>query len=230
MSQSLRDNEGNYLINGRKYKSVTTILKEEFPKIALDAWKERTPDWPVKAREARIYGTFMHMQLQSMVSPIPPEMPAELPWTEWPEDIAEELEARVAQWEALGLEMGQPCLVEHTVVIEDFDDAHKLVAASAGTLDYWGKIDGMKTLLDWKSSKRPQKSHRIQMGAYYLGALREGIEVEWGMIPYVRRNGVQIIELTPDEMKEEGERFLELARKSYERSMANMSSCSPWGV
>ncbi len=52
MSQSLRDNEGNYLINGRKYKSVTTILKEEFPKIALDAWKERTPDWPVKARPA----------------------------------------------------------------------------------------------------------------------------------------------------------------------------------
>ncbi len=28
-------------------------------------------------------------------------------------------------------EMEQPCLVEHTVVIEDFDDAHKLVAASA---------------------------------------------------------------------------------------------------
>ena len=100
------------------------------------------------------------------------------------------------------------------------------LAASAGTWDFWGPVDGMKTILDWKSSKRPQKSHRIQLGAYYIGAMQAGIEVEWGMIPYVRRNGVQIVELSPDDMKEEGEKFLELARKSYLRSMGNDMTCS----
>jgi hypothetical protein len=54
--------------------------------------------------------------------------------------------------------------------------------AAAGTWDRWGKVDGMVTMLDWKSSARPQKSHKIQLGAYYLGAMLEGIEVEWGII------------------------------------------------
>ena len=157
---------------------------------------------------------------------IPPEVPAELPFMEWPEDIAEELDARRENWIALGLELGNPNLIEHTIVIEDYDDEKNLIAASAGTWDFWGPVDGMKTILDWKSSRRPQKSHKIQLGAYYLGAKRAGIEVEWGMIPYVRKNGVQIIELSPEDMQEEGERFLELARKSYLRSMGNDAPCT----
>lgn len=220
VGQELRDRAGNYIIGGRKYKSVTTILKEEFPKVALDAWKERTPDWPIKAREAQIYGTLMHMQLQATVSPIPPEMPAYIPYDEWPSDIAEELEGRMESWLKLGFNLGTPNLIEHTTVVEEFDDSGRMIAASAGTWDYWGKVDGVLTILDWKSSKRPQKSHEIQLGAYYLGATREGIEVEMGMIPYVRKNEVKLVELSLDELKERGEDFLVLARKSYEKANA----------
>jgi len=220
MSQSLRDKAGNYLINGKKYKSVTTILKEEFPKVALDAWKERTPDWPIKARHAQIYGTFMHMQLQTLVADIPPELPTYMPMSEWPEDIAEELEERMDRWMELGLVLGKPNLIEHTTVIEEFNDSGKMIAASAGTWDFWGPVDRVITILDWKSSKRPQKSHEIQLGAYYLGAVAEGLEIEMGMIPYVRRNEVQLVELSREELIEQGEKFLELARKSYERTAA----------
>lgn len=225
MSQALRDKTGNYLINGRKYKSVTTIIHEEYPRVALDAWKERTPDWPVKARQAQIYGTLMHMRLQSTVVDIPVDVPGELPFYEWPEDILEELEGRDASWEGLNLVLGKPNLVEHTIIIEDRDESGEIIAASAGTWDFWGPVDGMMSLLDWKSSKRPQKAHRIQMGAYYLGAKHAGIVVEWGLIPYIQKNKATIVEMSPDEMQEEGEKFLELARKSYERSNGYSGKC-----
>jgi hypothetical protein len=207
MSQALRDGEGNYVINGKKYASVTTILGEMLPKPELDAWKERNENWPTLTRHARIYGTIMHMRLQDMVSDIPPDVPSEMPYQQWPKDIEEELDKRIYQWEKLGLVMGKPNMVEHTVVIHE--------AKSAGTLDWFGPIDGMKTVLDWKSSKRPYKSHRMQLGAYFLGLLAEGKIAEWGMIPYVRRDRVILVEMTPDEMYEEGQKFLEIAAKFY---------------
>lgn len=215
--------DGYYRIGDKRYKSVTTIIKEEFPKMALDAWKERTPDWPVIMRKASIYGTFMHLQFQSLIATIPPEMPSKIPMDEWPEDLAEELECRMDNWLGLNLELGTPNLVEHTIVIEDFNDSKQLIAGSAGTIDFYGPVDGLPSLLDWKSSKSPQKSHRIQMGAYYLGAKREGLEVEMGIIPYVNRKRAQLVELSEEELKEEGEKFLVLARKSYQKEMDNNS-------
>ena len=215
MSQALRDYAGNYHIRGKSYKSITTILKEECPKVALDNWKERTPDWPVKARKAAIYGTFMHLQLQHLYADIPPDVPSEMPMEDWPDDMAEELEGRMESWLALGLQFEKPNMIEHTVVVEQHNELGDVMAA--GTWDYWGKVDGMKTILDWKSSKNPQKSHRLQMGAYYLGALAEGYEVEWGMIPYVHKNNVTLVEMQPDELYEAGEKFLEIARKSYRK-------------
>lgn len=209
MSQALRDKEGNYNINNKKYRSITTIIHEECPRMQLDAWKERTPDWPTKSRHAQIYGTFMHLQLQQLTAKIPMEVPSYMPMNEWPEDILDELEGRMEQWKALGLKLEDPELQEHTIVIEEDG------VAAAGTWDRWGMIDGAKTMLDWKSSKQPQKSHVIQLGAYYLGAIRAGIEVEWGIIAYVRKTSSELVEKTPNEMQEAGEKFLELARKSY---------------
>jgi CRISPR/Cas system-associated exonuclease Cas4 (RecB family) len=220
MSQALRDKQGNYIINGIKHKSVTTIIHEEFPRAELDAWKERTPDWPEYSRKARIYGIFMHMQLQGLVSDIPVEVPDYLPFWEWPEDMEEELQGRIEQWEALNLVLGKPNLIEHTIAIKEYDDDGNLTVASAGTWDFWGKVDGITALLDWKSSKRPQKAHRLQAGAYYIGALQAGLEVEKFVIPYIRKNNAQIVELMPEELEEEGEKFLELARRAYIKANA----------
>lgn len=214
MSQALRDQFGNYHINGKSYKSITTVIREECPHMALDAWKERTPDWKTVGKRAALYGTMMHVQLQ-MQEPdiIPVDIPSEMPYWTWPDDMEDELAGRMTQWKSLNLVLEKPCLIEHTIVIERHDIEGDVQCA--GTWDRWGKVDGMLTLLDWKSSKRPQKSHRIQMGAYYIGAKDAGIEVEWGMIPYVRKTSIEIVEMTPAEMQEEGEKFLELARKSY---------------
>lgn len=217
MSQALRDKEGNYIFGGRKYRSVTTIIHEEYPHSELETWKEKTPNWPEYTRKARIYGIMMHVQLQSTIADIPVDLPCELPYWEWPEDLEEELIGRMEQWKKLELKLEKPNLIEHTVKIESFDNSGKLEVASAGTWDYWGAVDGVKEILDWKSSKRPYKAHRIQMGAYYLGATQEGIEVEMAVIPYIRRNSAELVELSIEELKEEGENFLELARKSYEK-------------
>ena len=110
-------------------------------------------------------------------------------------------------------------LMEHTIVIERHDD--KGDVQSAGTLDYYGMADGMVTLLDWKSSKRPQKSHKIQIGAYALGLQAEGRKVDWGIICYVRKGSAELVEMSPEEMQDAGEKFLDLARKSYIKVNAN---------
>ncbi len=209
MSQALRDIEGNYHINGKLYRSITAILHDECPKMQLDAWKERTPDWREIGRKARIYGTFMHLQLQSQYAKIPVDVPTEISIDEWPEDMAEELEERMKNWKELGLKMGEPNLMEHTIVIER--------AKAAGTWDWFGPVDDVPTILDWKSSKRPQKSHKLQLGAYYIGAIESGIRPEWGMIAYIRRNGAELVEMTEEELREAGEKFIELAARNIKR-------------
>ena len=103
MSQALRDKAGNYRINGKTYKSVTTIIKEQCPHIGLDTWKERNPDWPVKLKHAGIYGTLMHLQIQSQYTDLQLEVPHEMPYYKWPKDIEDELEGRMQQWLKLDL-------------------------------------------------------------------------------------------------------------------------------
>lgn len=219
MSQELRDELGNYHIGGKKYKSITTILKEEMPHMALDAWKERTPNWPSIGKKAAIYGTFMHMKIQELVTGTHPEVPKDFKLSEWCDmEMALELDDRVEQWMNLGLNIGTPNITEHTVVIERHDEDGIVMAA--GTLDYFGPVDGMVVIGDWKSSKRPQESHRIQLGAYYLGMLAEGKEAQEGQIWYIRRNNADIIELEKDELEEEGEKFLELGKRSYARMVS----------
>ena len=215
MSQAQRDYEGNYNINGKKYKSITTVIKEECSHMALDVWKERTPNWPMIGRKARIYGTLMHLQFQQRLSDIRMDLPCEIEYEDWAEDpdICAELEGRMEQWLKLDIKMEKTNLMEHTIVIERHDD--KGDVQSAGTLDYYGPADGMMTLLDWKSSKRPQKSHKIQLSAYYLGLIAEGRKVDFGIIAYVRKGSAELVEMTPEEMQDGGEKFLDLARKSY---------------
>ena len=115
-------------------------------------------------------------------------------------------------------------LMEHTVVIESHDELGNVMAA--GTLDYKGKVDGTDTLLDWKSSKRPQESHKIQMGAYYLGLVAEHRAPEWGIIAYIRKNSAQLVEMTPEEMQEAGEKFLSIARKAFLAINKDQAQCT----
>ena len=137
MSQELRDELGNYHIGGKKYKSITTILKEEMPHMALDAWKERTPNWPSIGKKAAIYGTFMHMKIQELVTGTHQEVPKNFKLSEWCDmEMAQELDDRVEQWLNLGLNIGTPNITEHTVVVERHDEDGIVMAA--GTLDYFG--------------------------------------------------------------------------------------------
>jgi CRISPR/Cas system-associated exonuclease Cas4 (RecB family) len=213
MSQSLRDGAGNYLINGKRYPSVTTILGKMCKKERLNIWKKQHDDWPTISRHAQIYGTFMHMQIQEAISGEIQEIPSNMPFNEWPKDLAEELEGRMEQWNKLGLRFGKPCLVEHTVVIK--------AANSAGTLDHFGPIDEIDMVMDLKSSAKPQKSHEIQLGAYYLGLLVEGRHAKQGMIPYVHRDSIEIVELMEEELMDRGQKFVEIAKRFYKQGKPN---------
>ena len=62
MGQELRDSNGNYHIGGQMFPSMTKILKEMCPKMALDNWKERTPNWRAVGSQAAVRGTLMHMR------------------------------------------------------------------------------------------------------------------------------------------------------------------------
>jgi hypothetical protein len=203
MGQELRDRNGNYTINGQTFPSMTKVLKAMCPKMALDNWKERTPNWKAIGSQAAVRGTLMHMKLQCTVSDILPDWPKQFDWdTEIATDpeLWDELDGRLEQWLSIGLEIERPNLVEHTVYVDTkTEHGH---ARGAGTLDLYAKVDDVPVVLDWKSSKRPQKSHRYQVGGYAWGLRNEGYEVRGAMIPYIRRNSWEMVEMYDEELEE----------------------------
>jgi hypothetical protein len=155
-----------YQIGNQFYPSVTTILSAVLPKKALTRWKERTPDWEKQQRNAQIVGTLIHFRIlhgvgrkaYQYLQPI-----EQIPYNEI-EECTPELLYRVEigelMFNELGLKIAPPVAIEELVVNHEF--------RYAGRFDMLAAIDGQKTLVDIKTSKREYRSHLLQLGGYAM--------------------------------------------------------------
>jgi len=205
---------GYYRINGKRYPSVTTILGKMISKDGLEFWKRKNRNWKELREDAAFNGTLMHQVILQKLSGTSIEMPERLLERKWTRATLAEMKAREHYWEELGIKAVKPIMVEHTLHI---DDPYRV----AGTADHWGRLeiggqDAGICVMDLKSSKKPQRTHELQIGAYALGLERERKKVETGVIPYVRSDSSEVVILEREELTDRGCAFLDVVRRFYE--------------
>lgn len=202
---------GYYNIDGILCPSVTTILGEMLPSPGLDIWKKRTNNYKKIQNDSRVYGNFMHYRIQAKLTEIPPDPPTDC-IDDWPEDLIEVMKLREEAFDKLGLEFGKPVVVEKTVY-------RTSMPRCAGSLDIKAPVHGIETIVDLKSSKKPQKKHRYQVAAYAWMAnnMNLGKKVEQGMIIYIPNGTADIVWMEKEELEEDANYFFDLAEKYHTR-------------
>jgi CRISPR/Cas system-associated exonuclease Cas4 (RecB family) len=201
------------LVPGKKIPSVTTVLGRMLRKDGLEYWKKKNNNWRELQEKARISGTLMHHRILGRIADAPLELQEGMGEIEWTKELLEEMREREKQWKSLCIEPMRPRQVEHTAWMDGEYPA-------AGTMDYNGKLKiyGMDigyAVMDLKSSAKPQKGHEIQIGAYALMLKEMGIQVDCGVIPYVRRNSAEMVMMEKEELEDRGAIFLDLTRRFY---------------
>jgi len=68
----------------------------------------------------------------------------------------------------------------------------------AGTIDFFGKIDGKLTVLDYKTSKAIYESYYLQASAYAQAKTEEGHKIEQTMIVRLGKDGVLEVKVIKD--------------------------------
>jgi len=68
----------------------------------------------------------------------------------------------------------------------------------AGTVDYYGEIDGKLTVMDYKTSKAVYEGYPLQATAYASALLEEGYKVDQTMITRVGKDGVLEVVIEKD--------------------------------
>ena len=196
-----------YVFNGKTYPRVTEILRLVEDTEGLQGWRNRTPDHEAISTRAKTLGSLMHWCLANELSPVPIELDKELPMCDWPKDAMAELSGRMNQFKCLRLAIAPNPVLEHVI---HHDEPGEFFA---GTLDGRGDVNGYKAIWDYKGSKRMRPEYRLQLGAYYIGSLREGFEAERGFVIRLQRDEREVLELDDEELRDEGAKFLELSRR-----------------
>lgn len=87
----------------------------------------------------------------------------------------------------------------------------------AGTVDYYGELDGKITVLDWKSSKAIYDDYLIQVSAYANALVEEGYKVDQTAVVRLGKDGTFEIKIEKD-WKKHLPAFLG-AKEIYEHQM-----------
>jgi len=198
-----------YFFNGKPYPRVTEILRIVQDEEGLQSWRNRTPNHAEISKKAMNLGSLMHWCIANELSPVPIELDKEIPLRDWPEDTPAEISARMMHFRRLRLKIEPNPTLEH-VVHHDVEGEY-----FAGTLDGRGTVNDYKAIWDYKNSKRIRPEYTLQLGAYYVGSLREGYKAERGFVIRLQRNEKELLELDAGQLHEAGEKFLELARKFH---------------
>jgi hypothetical protein len=203
--------------------SVTSIIGRMLKKEGLERWKRTNVDHKSYARNEAYLGSLKHLRILQMYVDEELELP-EIPSVDWiDEDRLDQLEIAEVMWESLGLDVGWPRRVEHTLYRREHPRC-------AGSLDLLAQLHAPEkwseglSLTDIKSSKNPQEGHKVQLGAYYImlpDELRE--KTERGLIFYlhtqVKNNPMlqpTVVQMSKKELEYNGERFLGMAREFWE--------------
>jgi hypothetical protein len=215
MAQPLFDCEnemGHYHTtkSGRVLPSVTTIINDTIPPApGLVKWqKMQGPGWKNELNRLAIIGTLVHDRILSPLSMVPRPIP-DVALSDYPDGVEDILEIAEDMWNSLGLKISTGALVEHFMVNE--------IDGYCGQFDLYGTIDGVKTLLDLKTSRRAYDNHYIQAGGY---ARLLDFEPEQAFIvsvcPYIEKNPhlePEIYEIEHNALVTFGNRFKRLCDK-----------------
>lgn len=146
-----------YTSSGELVPGVTTILSE-LAKPQLVPWANRLGLQGIDARkytdEAAQVGSLAHYLIECMMRGSEPELgdftPAQV-------EMAQQSVAAFKDW--LNQHEMEPYLVEQQLV----SDEHRF----GGTVDWYGMLDGVPTLVDFKTSSGIYDEHKFQVGGYW---------------------------------------------------------------
>jgi len=79
-----------------------------------------------------------------------------------------------------------------------------------GTIDFYGEVDGKKTVLDFKTSKKPYSSMFLQLAAYCIMLEEAGYEVEQLAIIIINNSGYNEKFITREEIQRYIDVFIKL--------------------
>jgi hypothetical protein len=192
-----------YTIKGRQYPSVTTVL-DIINKPALGPWyaKEerryfeaamleilsrpgaRDPEYVLGAVAEAVTGVKAADRAKQQAATIGTAIHAGIEWTlrtQLGEDAGAEPQLpdaaawAVESWKDWAKSVAlEPVAIEHTVYCE--------ICGYAGTLDLYARVQGVLTVLDWKSGKAIYPEAFLQNAAYRHAAQRLGMPADQGLI------------------------------------------------
>jgi len=197
-------NNFRYVIDGIGYPSVTEILKC-LDKPALTEWKKKTPNSEQISRDRATIGTIIHWKIQRYLAEkfeLPPE-----PFRVDDLEVITHLhqggtpeKCKICRRKAdMSLAIGviwsyfEDFLLDHTLEpIQLEKTVCNVDVGYAGTLDYYGRLDGDLVILDWKTARIFYKdnTYGAQLAAYkrafknnakYLFVLRMNEDTGWGL-------------------------------------------------
>lgn len=148
-----------YEKDGKKYPSVTTVLKLIDTNESLLLWAnmmglKKRSIIPIQ-NEALVFGTKVHAHLQHEVDPEYTEKPVE----EKNKFLQYDIDKSIHNFKNLFRNISfKTIFTEKTL----YDDKHQY----AGTLDWFVEINGKKVLVDFKTSKKPYEHYKLQLGGY----------------------------------------------------------------
>lgn len=207
-----KENGRWYIINNKRLPSVTTILAETADNTWLNTWKNNTPNWEMISKRATIIGSIAHYRLLRPYS-ITHLTPPKISTSEWPHDIKQIIDAIDNArniLDTLDIDRSKPIYVEHTV----YRFNHP---AYAGTLDMLANINGKRTILDIKTSKKLRDDYVLQLGGYSKALKKNGITCEQGMLLKISpSNGTEILEIDSKELRKAEREFINRAIQFWE--------------
>lgn len=212
-----------YTYKGRKLPSVTSIISAELPHPEIRQWIQRLGKEKARRKtvERAVIGQVIHHRLlnkYAIRSMEPPSIQVEhRELSEWVQEVEHRSELAEMMWEQLPIEITGAPYVERTLYSEK---------GFAGTADFIGYVDGVKTLADIKTGFMVYSDVTLQLGAYeYCLEEEYGESVEQGMVfhihPFEDRNKClepALITFSKDELFTGRERFFDVFNRFKSKS------------
>jgi len=185
-SDILQDNKDDdfYYVENTPYIRVTRVLNV-IAKPRLYAWygKYGTVECRRISKERKAFGTRMHKYFENYLKGKEPD-------ERYMEPEERSVFFTFRDW--IEERKVEPMFLEKQVVSK---------YGYGGTIDFVGKVDGVLTIIDWKTAKDIYDDYPIQLGAYYNGLKEvEEIDVESGIIVTFRNLTAKPIVLTRQQL------------------------------
>jgi ATP-dependent exoDNAse (exonuclease V) beta subunit len=143
--------------------SVTSLLDEFLPEAdGLKAWRDRTPDWKEIMRKKALIGTAVHhyasnwFRINKMHLP---ELPPDFDLSDFNAQMMTEYVAAIHNFLKF---TSKYSIAPVESEIQVYHKKYKY----AGTVDLIADVDGVSTIIDFKTSSRVRKNYEAQLVAY----------------------------------------------------------------